>query len=253
MGEHLLFELGPIATGNDGHFDDAEKVVQQRRHFGIERRFTFGECAIQIVNNQLFHSGISISSTFTAPRGRKVHAPSNRWQQNHVTLSHFISGAAMLHLRFALDTNQHARDTRRAYGKRRPSAQTPQPEGFAVEESLALHGRRGFHRGRHQTACRGEIDAGKRLIDLKRPRLACLGVHMAPVVQAKRHVAVLLNFENHHAAAQSVYRSSRYEHAVTGFGSEACEMVRHSPVCERVPQNIRRGAWFQARIDAAIW
>ena len=28
MGEHLLFELRPIASGNHGHFDDAEKVVQ---------------------------------------------------------------------------------------------------------------------------------------------------------------------------------------------------------------------------------
>src|ERR1035438_5813890 len=75
MGKHLLFELRPIASGNDGHFNDAEKVVQQRRHFSIKRRFAFGECAVQVINDQLFHSGISISSTFTAPRGRKVHSP----------------------------------------------------------------------------------------------------------------------------------------------------------------------------------
>ncbi len=70
IGEHLFLELRPIASGNHGHFDHAEKVMQQRRHFGIERRFTFGECAIQIINNQLFHwlvpSGNAISIKLTA-------------------------------------------------------------------------------------------------------------------------------------------------------------------------------------------
>ena len=69
MREHLFFKLRPIASGNHGHFDDAEKVMQQPRHFGIERRLAFGKCAVQIEHNQLFHSGISISNTFTAPRG----------------------------------------------------------------------------------------------------------------------------------------------------------------------------------------
>jgi hypothetical protein len=50
-----------------------------------------------------------------------------------------------------------------------------------------------FDRGRHQTGSTpGKINAGKRLIDLEWPPLACLGVNMIPVVQAKCHVAVLL-------------------------------------------------------------
>ena len=55
IGEHLFFKLRPIAAGNHGHFDNAEKVMQQCRHFGIERRFAFGKCTIQIVDNELFH------------------------------------------------------------------------------------------------------------------------------------------------------------------------------------------------------
>ena len=51
IGEQLLLKLRPTASGNDGHFDDTKKVMQPCRHFGIQRRFTFGECTIQIVNN----------------------------------------------------------------------------------------------------------------------------------------------------------------------------------------------------------
>jgi hypothetical protein len=51
MGEYLLFELGPIASGNDGYFDDTEKVVQARRHFSVKRRFTFGKRAVEIEDN----------------------------------------------------------------------------------------------------------------------------------------------------------------------------------------------------------
>ena len=65
---------------------------------------------------------------------------------------------------------------------------------------------------------RRKIDAGKRLIYLQRPRLTRPGVNMTPVVQAKRDVAVLLNLEHHHAAAQSVDRSSRQEDESPGFG-----------------------------------
>jgi hypothetical protein len=28
--------------------------MQQSRHFGVQRRFTFGKCAVQIENNQHF-------------------------------------------------------------------------------------------------------------------------------------------------------------------------------------------------------
>ena len=54
MGEHLFFKLRPISSGNHSYFDNAEKVMQQSRHFGVKRRFTFGKCAVQIENNQLF-------------------------------------------------------------------------------------------------------------------------------------------------------------------------------------------------------
>ena len=37
IGEHLFFKLRPIASGNHGHLDDAEKVMQQCRHLGIKR------------------------------------------------------------------------------------------------------------------------------------------------------------------------------------------------------------------------
>jgi hypothetical protein len=56
MGEELFLKLRPIASRDDGHFDNVEKIVQQRRHFGIEGRFTFRECPVQIENDQLFHS-----------------------------------------------------------------------------------------------------------------------------------------------------------------------------------------------------
>jgi hypothetical protein len=46
MGEYLLLELGPIASGNDGHFDDTEKVVQARRHLSAKSRLTLGECTV---------------------------------------------------------------------------------------------------------------------------------------------------------------------------------------------------------------
>ena len=51
IGEHLFLKLWPIAAGNHGRFDDAEKVMQQCRHFGIQRRFTFGKRTVQIIND----------------------------------------------------------------------------------------------------------------------------------------------------------------------------------------------------------
>ncbi len=68
-GEHLFFKLRPIASGYHGRLDNAEKVAEQSRHFGIKRGFTFGQSSIQVKDDQLFHSGISISNSFTAPRG----------------------------------------------------------------------------------------------------------------------------------------------------------------------------------------
>ena len=75
MREYLFFELRPTSSRYHGHFDNAEKVIEQPRHFGIEKRLTFGQCPVQIEHDQLLHSGISISNTLTAPRGRKAHVP----------------------------------------------------------------------------------------------------------------------------------------------------------------------------------
>ena len=47
-------KLRPTAPGDDSNFHDAEKVMKQYRHFGVERRFTLGERAIQIKHNKLF-------------------------------------------------------------------------------------------------------------------------------------------------------------------------------------------------------
>ena len=97
----------------------------------------------------------------------------------------------------------------------------------------------------------GKINAGHRLIDLQRPRLACLGIDVVPVVKTKRHIAVFLHFENHELA-QRVNGPSRYEDAVTRLWREARQMVRHRPVRDRLPQIFRSGARLQARIDAAF-
>src|ERR1019366_530206 len=80
----------------------------------------------------------------------------------------------------------------------------------------------------------------------------CLAVNMAPVIKAKRHVAVLLNLEHNDVAAQRVNRPSRQENAVAGLRSEPCEVVRYHPIRERPPQIVGSGAWLQARIDAAL-
>ncbi len=51
IGKQLLFKLWPTTSGNHGHFDATEKIVKQYRHFGIERRLTFGERSVQVKNN----------------------------------------------------------------------------------------------------------------------------------------------------------------------------------------------------------
>ena len=51
IGEQLFFKLWPIASGNHGHFDDIEKVMQQCRYFSIKRRLTVGKGTIQIKHN----------------------------------------------------------------------------------------------------------------------------------------------------------------------------------------------------------
>ena len=79
---------------------------------------------------------------------------------------------------------------------------------MAIKESLALNRCRSLHAGRDQaTVARSELDAGKSLIHLERPRLLGLRIDMAPIVKSKCRIAILLNLENHNIVAQSVNRS----------------------------------------------
>ena len=126
---------------------------------------------------------------------------------------------------------------------------------FTMKESLAFCWSCRLHHRRHQTSrtTLREINAAKRLIDLEWPGLASLRIDMVPVVQAKRHIAVLLNFECYDVAAQGVNRPSRYEDAIAGLRTEPYEVVRHRPIPKRLPQIVWSSAWLQARIDAAFW
>ena len=56
MQDQLLLELRPVSAGNDGDFDDAEKIAQQRGHLGVDSRFAFSKCSVQVKNDQRFHS-----------------------------------------------------------------------------------------------------------------------------------------------------------------------------------------------------
>src|ERR1035438_5211598 len=67
MGEYLLFELGPIASGNDGYFDDTEKVVQARRHFSVTRRSSWGRWESTCFSNW-GQSPPEMMATLTTPR-----------------------------------------------------------------------------------------------------------------------------------------------------------------------------------------
>ena len=89
MGEQLFFKLRPIASGNHGHFDDAEKVMQQSPPFRHQETICFRQVCRpdrkQSAFSRSFHleflllmlpgyavvnySGIAISNKFTAPRG----------------------------------------------------------------------------------------------------------------------------------------------------------------------------------------
>src|SRR5208283_5918114 len=77
-------------------------------------------------------------------------------------------------------------------------------------------------------------------------------INMVPVVQTKRHVAILLNLEHHKVAAQRVNRACAEENGVTGLRSQTCEVVRNRAVGERAPQTGFRSIWLQARVDAAL-
>jgi hypothetical protein len=73
--EQLLLELLPGTARNHGHFDDAQEVVEQARHLGIERGLAFGERAIKVVDDELLHCGTAASRRVTGPLGRKAQTP----------------------------------------------------------------------------------------------------------------------------------------------------------------------------------
>lgn len=50
----IRLRLGPITAGYHGHFDETEKVVEQSRHFRIQGRLALCQCAVQIIDNELF-------------------------------------------------------------------------------------------------------------------------------------------------------------------------------------------------------
>ena len=76
---------------------------------------------------------------------------------------------------------------------------------------------------------------------------------MVPVVQAKRHVAVLLNLEHHDVAAQGMNCPGRGENGIAGLRYETRESIRHRAVCKSLPHIVSSGTWLQTGIDAAGW
>ena len=48
IGQQLFLELWPIASGNHSHLGDGEEFMQEGSHLGIQRRFAFCQCAIQV-------------------------------------------------------------------------------------------------------------------------------------------------------------------------------------------------------------
>ena len=133
-----------------------------------------------------------------------------------------MTDAVVFDLSRALNAYQHPRNTCGADGKWHSSMQTPQPEVLTMKEPLAQNRGLGLHEWRLQTGrTLSEIDAGECPIDLELPRLTCLRINVAPVVEAKCHVAVLLNLEYDSAPTQGVNRPDRKENGVARLRGEA--------------------------------
>jgi hypothetical protein len=230
IGDDLLFKLRPVATGNHGHFHNTEKVMQQPRHFGIKADLLSARVPsrsntisfftmLLLAEFRDFNPAVRSPARSLHPEGPKNTRSDRRRQDEYVALSDGVSGAAVFDLPHSLDAHQYTRQVGGADGKRRLSAQSPQPEVFTIKQSLAFHRGLRLHHGRHQTnRTFRKINAGHRLIDLECPWLSGLRVNVVPVIQAKRHVAVLLNLEHHNVAAQRVNRTSRRKTASPGFG-----------------------------------
>ena len=146
----------------------------------------------------------------------------------------------MHNLARSLNANQNARLRLHPNGEWLLPEDPPQQEGMTIKEPLALNRCRSFYEGHNQaTLARPELDAGKSLISLQRPRLLGRWVDMAPIIEPKSRIAILLNLENHDIVAQSVNRSPRDEHRIARLRSDADELVRNGPVNKRLPQTAR--------------
>ena len=271
IGQQLFFELQPGTAGYHGHFDDAEQVMQQGRHLGVEGRLALGERPVEIEDDQLLQrpllrrlgisSGLSVG--FIRERylqqadgtARPEHAQSDLRRQEHdLASSDGICGPGMLEASRTLEAHEHPRHIRRADGEGRLAAQAPQAELVTGEESLAPYRRGRLHHGNYRAErTLRKVKAGQRLFDVECSRLAGLRVNMAPVVQAKRDVAVLLYLEHHDVATERVHRPGRQEDALAGLRSEHATCSASVPLAERPPQIVGRGPWLQARIDAAVY
>ena len=53
--EQLFLKLRPGASGDHCHFNDAQEIMEQRRAFGIEGRFTLREGSVEVKNDELLH------------------------------------------------------------------------------------------------------------------------------------------------------------------------------------------------------
>ncbi len=56
MSEHLLLELLPGSAGDDGNLHDAEKSIEELCHLRIDGGFAFGQGAVQVEDDELFHA-----------------------------------------------------------------------------------------------------------------------------------------------------------------------------------------------------
>jgi hypothetical protein len=161
-------------------------------------------------------------------------------QKPDIPLAKRVGNSIMHNLARSLNANQNARLCFRPNGEWLLPENPPQQKGMTIEEPLALNRCRSLYEGRYQTTiARPELDAGKSLISLQRPRLVGHRVDMAPIVKPKSRIAILLNLENHDIVAQGVNCSPRDEYRITRLGGYADEVIRNGPVIKRLPQNAR--------------
>jgi hypothetical protein len=120
-----------------------------------------------------------------------------------------------------------------------------------MKESLTPCRRVLQHHRRHWTdRAFVEVDAGNRLLDLERSRLARLGVDPIPVVQAKCDVAIFLHFEHHHVV-ERVNGPGSDENGIARLRREACQEFLQRMAREGPLEIVSSGAWLQAGVDAA--